>query len=62
MGWIREGIHGKMKIIGNILFLGLDSEFVDIYNSIRCYNFIIYIYTPYFLCISNIIMKLTYNF
>lgn len=56
MGWIREGIHRKIKIISNILFLG----FVDIYNSIRYYN--LHVYSLYFVCISNIMMKLICNF
>lgn len=63
-GWARGGIHRKMQIVGSLLFLGLGTEFLDVYDTIRCYNFVIYLYTPYifFFSVSNIIMKLTYNF
>lgn len=47
----RGGIYRKMQIVGKVLFPGLSSKFVDVYNIIGCYNFsatiLIYIYTPY---------------
>lgn len=31
MGWDRGGTHRKMPVVGNVLSLGLGSEFVDVY-------------------------------
>lgn len=48
ISWDKIGKKNrKMEMVGNVLFLGFSSESVDVYNTIRCDNFIIYIYILY---------------